>query len=162
GVVLVTWDALPDLTYWIFFRAGPSVSPTEPGSTAIRRAFEPRIVTGLANDTQYAFVMNATNNDSAAGPSSPVVTAVTRPAGDEWVSGPANPTVPQNLNSVAFAGTRFVAVGDAGTILAGDYDYASDSPPGVVSPLGASAGPAWVPPTTPTAPITSANLVSVL
>jgi hypothetical protein len=149
GVVLMTWDVLPDLTYWIFYRAGETVSAAETGSTAIRRAFEPRIVAGLANDTTYAFVMNATNNDSAAGPSSPVVTALTRLAGDIWTSGTAAATTPQNLNAVAFAGTIFVAVGDAGTVLTGIFDYASDAPPGVIS---------WVPATFPS----TANLVSVL
>jgi hypothetical protein len=128
GVALLSWDPLPGLTYWIFYRPGTTVNAAEPGSIAVKNALEPRAVIGLLNDTQYAFVMNATDNDSAAGPSSPVVTTTTRLAGDTWVNGAPIGAVPQNMNALAFSGTRYVAVGDAGTILAGDFAYGSPSP----------------------------------
>lgn len=130
GVALLSWDALPGLTYWIFYRPGTTVTAAETGSIAVRNAQEPRAVTGLLNDTTYAFVMNATNDDSAAGPSSPVVTTTTRLAGDTWVTGAPIPigAPPQNLNALAFSGFRYVAVGDAGTILAGDFNYGQPSP----------------------------------
>jgi hypothetical protein len=130
GVALLTWDALPGLTYWIFYRQGTTVTAAETGSIAVKNALEPRAVIGLLNDTTYAFVMNATDNDSAAGPSSPVVTTTTKLAGDTWVNGAPIPigATPQNLNALAFSGTRYVAVGDAGTILAGDFNYGSPSP----------------------------------
>jgi photosystem II stability/assembly factor-like uncharacterized protein len=130
GVVLMSWDALPDLIYWIFFRPGDSVSAGETGAIAIKNAVAPRPVTGLLNGTQYAFVMNATQNDSAAGPSSLVVTATPRPAGDTWSIGPVLGT--QNLNALAFNGaTRFVTVGNQTTIFAGDFNYGSTNPLGI-------------------------------
>jgi hypothetical protein len=130
GVALLSWDPLPGLTYWIFYRQGTTVTAAETGSIAVKNALEPRAVIGLLNDTTYAFVMNATDNDSAAGPSSPVVTTTTKLAGDTWVNGAPIPigATPQNLNALAFSGTRYVAVGDAGTILAGDFNYGSPSP----------------------------------
>jgi photosystem II stability/assembly factor-like uncharacterized protein len=129
GVVLLSWDPLPGLTYWIFYRQGITVTAAEPGSIAVKNAQEPRAVTGLLNDTQYAFVMNATDEDSAAGPSSPVVIPnKTRLAGDSWTIGAPIGVVPQNMNALAFGGTRYVAVGDAGAILAGDFAYGSASP----------------------------------
>ena len=134
---MLTWDPLPDLTYWIFFRPGTSVAAAETGAIVIKNAVTPRAVLGLTNGTEYAFVMNATQKDSAAGPSSPVVTAMTRLAGDAWTPGPT-PIAPQNLNALASSGfSRFVTVGDATTILYGDFNYGNPNPVGVT---------AWLPP----------------
>jgi photosystem II stability/assembly factor-like uncharacterized protein len=154
GLVVVTWDMLPDLTYWIFFQAGSTVAVAQPGSIAIRRAISPRPVGGLANGTQYAFAMNATHDDSAAGPSSPPVIATPRLAGDVWTSGTPLPLgASQNLKGIAFNGSRFVVVGDAATILAGDFNYTNADPQaqGVTS---------WMAPTSPPSPLT-ANLSAV-
>jgi hypothetical protein len=131
GLVLLTWDMLPDLTYWIFFQPGSDVTAAAPGSIAIRRAVSPRAVGPLQNDTQYAFVMNATHDDSAAGPSSPVVLAKPRRAGKDWAFGAALGSPSPNLKAIAFNGSTFVAVGDGATVFAGAYNYASTSPPGV-------------------------------
>jgi hypothetical protein len=140
GRVTVSWDEQPGLTYWIFFQPGGTVTAAAPGVPLIFGARSPHIVAGLANGTRFAFVMNATNNDSRGGPSSPVVTAVPRLAGAIWTAGvPLGGSAPQNLNGVAFGtvavsgvGTaRLVAVGNAGTIFAGDYNYTRVSPPGV-------------------------------
>jgi photosystem II stability/assembly factor-like uncharacterized protein len=128
GVALLSWATVPGLTYWIFYRQGTTVTAAEIGSIAVKNAVEPRAVTGLLNDQPYAFVMNATDQDSAAGPSSPVVTTTTRLAGDTWITGAPIGVVPQNMNALAFSGTRYVAVGDAGTILAGDFNYGNPSP----------------------------------
>lgn len=140
GLVVISWDMLPDLTYWIFYQPGSTVAVAQPGSIAIRRAFSPRAVGGLTNGTQYAFAMNATHNDSSAGPSSPVVLATPRLAGDTstWASGTPLGNPPQNLKGIAFNGSRFVVVGDAATIFAGDFNYTNTDPPGVS---------AWTPPT---------------
>src|SRR5262245_29680064 len=150
----MSWDALPDLTYWIFFQIGSSVSPTQTGATVIRRAFAPRTVGPLTNGTQYAFVMNATHDDSSAGPSSQVVFATPRLAGANWTSGPALAlpgAPPSDLKAVVFTPTRFVAVGNAVTTAAGtspsvfvaDYSYnsAPPSPPGVNAWTPASSFP---------------------
>jgi len=135
GVVTVNWNRDPELTYWIFYQPGSSVAPAATGVPLIFDAVPPRVVAGLANDTQYAFIMNATREDSKAGPSSPIVVKTPRLAGAEWASGTALGT---NLNGIAFNGSRLVVVGDSGTILAGDYNYTSTNPRGVT---------AWTPPT---------------
>lgn len=154
GLVVISWDMLPDLTYWIFLEAGSSVAVGQPEAFAIRNAISPRPVVGLANGTQYAFVMNATHKDSAAGPNSLPVVATPRLAGDAWTSGTPLPLgAPQNLKGIAFNGSRFVVVGDAATILAGDFIYTNTDPQaqGVTS---------WMPPTSPPSPF-SANLSAV-
>ena len=157
GLVVISWDVLPDLTYWIFFQAGSSVAVAQPESIVIRHAISPRPVAGLLNGTQYAFAMNATHNDSAAGPSSPPVVATPRLAGDTWTLGtplapPPAGTLPQNLKAMASNGSRFVVVGDAATIFAGDFSYTNVDPPGMT---------AWTPPTVPPPGIT-ANFSAVV
>ena len=133
GLVVINWDVLPDLTYWIFFQAGSTVDVASPNSTVIRRAIAPRVISGLANGTQYAFAMNATHNDSAAGPSSTPVVGAPAFAGTNWFAGTPLPLggPPANLRGLAVFGSRFVTVGDATTtgtltsptILAGDFNY---------------------------------------
>src|SRR5713226_8158874 len=146
GQVVVTWDQQPELTYWIFYQPGSSVTPAAPGVPLVFGAISPRVVTGLVNATQYAFIMNATNNDSKAGPNSPIRAQTPRLAGNTWSSGTA--LTGANLNGIAFNGSRLVVVGDSATIFAGDYNYTSITPPGVT---------AWMPPTSVPASFT-ANL----
>ena len=143
GRVTVRWDELPGLTYWIFFQAGSSVEARSPGVPLIFDAHSPRVVAGLANGIEYAFVMNATYQDSPGGPSTPVATAVPRLAGATWTSGAPIGSPPQNLNGVVFGAalSRIVAVGDAGTLLAGDLNYTSTSPPGVTAWTQATSVP---------------------
>lgn len=136
GLVLVSWiqDPDPNLIYWIFYQAGSSVTAAGSGVPLIRSAQSPRVVAGLTNGTQYAFVMNATYKDSPAGPSTAVMTPTPRLAGAAWdTSGTPLGGTAQDLNGIAFNGSRFVAVGNAGSIFAGDYNYASTSPPGVTA-----------------------------
>ena len=149
GRVTVTWKQEPDLTYWIFYQTGSSVTPAAPGATIIRDAVSARVIADLANGTQYAFVMNATKDDSAAGPASPVFPRTPRLAGADWTSGTALGAT--SLNGIAFSGSRLVAVGDLAAIFAGDYNHTSTSPPGVT---------AWLPPTSLPAGFT-ANLSAV-
>jgi hypothetical protein len=149
GRVTVTWTQEPDLTYWIFYQVGSSVVPAAPGATPIRDAVSPHVVANLANGVQYAFVMNATHDDSSAGPASPVFTQTPRLAGADWTSGTALGAT--NLNGIAFSGSRLVAVGDSAAIFTGDHNYTSTNPPGVT---------AWLPPTSLPAGFT-ANLSAV-
>src|SRR5213592_985317 len=143
GQVTVTWDQLPGLTYWIFFQAGSSVTARDPGVPLLFDVQSPRVVGGLTNGVQYAFVMNASDHDSPGGPSTPVVTAVPKLAGASWTSGAPLGSPPQNLNGVVFGAAlnRIVAVGDAGTLLAGDLNYTSASPPGVTAWTPATSVP---------------------
>ena len=143
GLAVVNWDVLPDLTYWIFFQAGDSVSVGATGSLAIRRAIAPRVVSGLTNETQYAFAMNATHNDSSAGPLSLPVLQTPHLAGTTWIAG--TPLAATNLRDLAFNGSRFVTVGDAATIFAGDFSYTAGAFPFTPGPQGVTQ---WMPPTT--------------
>jgi len=149
GQVTVRWNQQSGLTYWIFFQTGSTVTAAAPGVPLIFDAQSPRVVAGLANGTQYAFVMNATNQDSKAGPSTPVVLGFPRLAGAIWTPGaPIVGSVLRNLNGVAFGAVpvssistaRLVAVGDSGSIFSGDYNYTNASPPGVT---------AWTPASVP-------------
>jgi hypothetical protein len=160
GLVTVAWNVLPNLTYWIFVQQGFSVDVGTPNAIAIRRAINPRVVTPLPNGTPFAFVMNATNNDSAAGPNSAPAFATPRLAGGlntttdnttTWAS--ATPLTSANLKDVAFNGTTFVTVGDAPinggtpspTIFAGSFDYPMGLiPPTVGGPQGVTE---WFSPT---------------
>ncbi|HKC47801.1 MAG TPA: hypothetical protein VKB63_09395 [Gemmatimonadales bacterium] len=146
GVILMTWDMLPALTYWIFYAQGSSVSPGQLGSIAIKNAVSPRAVTGLLNDTDYALVMNASNQGSAAGPNSQVVMGRPRLAGNFWTQGSVQGT--HNLNALAFNGTgRYVTVGDGTTIFAGDFNYGHTNPVGVTQWFDRTTNPAitWFP-----------------
>jgi len=142
GQVSVSWNQQAGLTYWIFFQAGSTVTAAAPGVPLIFDAQSPRVVFPLVNGTQYAFVMNATNQDSKAGPSTPVALAVPRLAGANWTSGAPLGGPPQNLNGVAYNPVlnRIVAVGNLApgtpptpTIFAGDFNYTSANPPGVTA-----------------------------
>jgi len=134
GLVTVSWYQLPGLTYWIFFQAGSTVTAADPGVPLLFDVQSPRVVAGLVNGTQYAFVMNASDHDSPGGPSTPVVSAVPRLAGASWTSGAPLGSPPQNLNGAVYGGiSRIVAVGDSGTLLAGDVNYTSTNPPGVTA-----------------------------
>jgi len=139
GVVLMSWDELPELTYWIFYSQGGSVSIGQSGTIAIKNAVSPRAVIGLANDLPYSLLVNATQNGSAAGPNSPTVTAMPRLAGNIWTQGSLQGN--QDLNALAFNGLgRYVTVGEGATIFAGDFNYGHTNPVGVT---------VWSPPTTP-------------
>jgi len=151
GLAVIGFDQEPNLTYWIFYQPGSAVVAAAQGATILRDAISPHVVSGLTNGTQYAFVMNSTSDDSSAGPSSSVVLATPRLAGENWVVGAAIGAMPQNLNGLASSGARFVAVGNAATVLAGDFKYTSASPPGVTE---------WLPPASFPAGFAS-NLVAV-
>jgi hypothetical protein len=144
GRVTISFDQLPGLTYWIFYQAGSSLDPSAPGVSIFRGAASPQVLSTIIsgvflNGTQYAFIMNATKNDSRAGPFSSTEVATPRLAGPNWDVGVALGPVPQNLNGLAFNNlTRLVAVGDSGTVFAGNYDYTHTNPPGVTE---------WLPPT---------------
>jgi len=143
GQVIVTWDQVPGLTYWIFFQAGSTVTARDPGVPLLFDVQSPRVVGGLTNDVQYAFVMNATDKDSPGGPSTPVVTAVPRFAGKDWTSGAPLGSPPQNLNGVVYGAAlnTLVAVGNSGTLLAGTVNYTSSNPPGVTAWTPATSVP---------------------
>jgi hypothetical protein len=122
--VVLSWDNVPGLTYWVYYKAGASVSTGD--HDYIGNGFiSPAVINGLVNDTQYAFMVNASEHGSKTGPSTPVVTATPRLLGPSvpWTIGAQLSS--NSLNSVAFSGSYFVAVGDAATVFTAPYSYTS-------------------------------------
>ncbi|WP_169741350.1 fibronectin type III domain-containing protein [Andreprevotia chitinilytica] len=150
GQITLTWDTVPGQTYWLFYKAGASTSSGDAGAKIIPNVTSPYVLTGLTNGTQYAFVLNATNDGSKAGPSTPSISTSARLVGPTatWTVGTALTT--NTLTSVAYGNSNFVAVGAAGTVYAAPYSYTSTG--GVT---------AWTKPTGLPASLSS-NLTSVI
>ena len=124
GLVALEWDVLAGHTYWVFYKAGATVSQTDYDSFVFK-AQSPLLVTGLTNTTQYAFSLTSTRDGSEFGPYSAPVTATPRllsPA-VPWTVGTSLTT--SNLNDIAFGFSLYAAVGDAATIFSAPYDYTS-------------------------------------
>lgn len=122
--VVLSWDNEPGLTYWVYYKAGSSVTTGD--HDYINTGFtSPAVITGLVNGTQYAFIVNASNDGSKTGPTTPVLTATPRLLGPSvpWAVG--TQLSGNSLNSAAFNNNHFVAVGDAATVFTAPYSYAS-------------------------------------
>lgn len=115
--VVVTWDQQPGLTYWIFSAAAPSITRDNyrefPAARITQPATSPQLITGLTNGTTYSFLINATENGSAAGPSTASIAAVPRLAGSTWTLGTA---LPADINAISIATGGYVAVGAGGML----------------------------------------------
>jgi hypothetical protein len=135
---VLTWDSQPGLTYWVYFKAGSSVS-TSTHDYIKNGIASPYVVSGLANGTQYAFIINASDNGSKTGPTTPVVTATPRLLGPGVPWTVATPLTGNALNDIAFNGNHFVAVGDGATLFSAPYSYTATG--GVSSWSPASALP---------------------
>ena len=121
---VLSWDNVPGLTYWVYYKAGSSVTTGD--HDYIGTGFtSPAVITGLANGTQYAFIVNASNNGSKTGPTTAVMTATPRLLGPAvpWSAG--TPLSGNNLNSVAFNGSSYVAVGDGAAVFTAAHSYTS-------------------------------------
>ena len=121
---VLSWDNEPGLTYWVYYKVGSSVTTGD--HDFINTGYtSPAVITGLVNGTQYAFIVNASNNGSKTGPTTPVLTATPRLLGPSvpWTAGTQLSS--NALNSVAFNNSNFVAVGDAATLFTAPYSYTS-------------------------------------
>lgn len=119
---VLTWDSQPGLTYWLYYKAGSSVS-TATHDYIMKGITSPHVVSGLANGTQYAFIINASDNGSKTGPTTPVMTATPRRLGPGVPWTVAAPLTGNALNDIAFNGSRFVAVGDGAALFSAPYSY---------------------------------------
>lgn len=153
SLVVLDWDELPGLKYWIFYREGPDVEFGNHDRTLVN-VKPPYLVTDLLNDTQYAFTVTSSRGNSPVGPFSPSITSTPRLL---------SPSIPwktdgivftsENLNSITFGNDTYVTVGNAATIFSATYDYAQAG--------GIDPGTGWVAPTVN--PLSgSTNLTSII
>lgn len=117
--IVVTWDMESGVEYWLWKAAGDGVTPqncsamlycsTLPGATS------PTSVYGLANGTVYSFSINSRIDNGPGGSGSASISATPRLAGATWTVGTAQGA--DALRGVAYGNSKFVAVGDANTLL---------------------------------------------
>lgn len=114
---VVTWNAEPGLTYWVFSAAAPSITRDNfnqfAGARITQPAVSPQLITGLVNGTTYSFLINATSSGSAAGPATASIAVVPRLAGSSWTAGTP---LGADLNAIGFGSAKYVAVGAGGAI----------------------------------------------
>ncbi len=125
----ISWVADPGVEYWLFYAPASSISTTNwnslPSSYAIVKAVSPQIVTGLVNDTTYAFTLNGRINGGPGGSGTPSVATVPRMAGNSWSAASAigandlravmsGATTAATVNTPA--GIMYVAAGANGTM----------------------------------------------
>jgi hypothetical protein len=122
--VIVSWDAEPDVDYWIFFGTGTDITTdnwANRNGVAIPGATSPRIITGLRNGVTYSFTINGRKDRGPGGPGAPTQVAVPMVAGSTWA--PGTPLGTASLNSIAagtiITGFGVAAVGDGGAIFSG-------------------------------------------
>lgn len=115
GKVVLTWDAQPGQIYAVYYKVGSSVTVGDYDNLIVPIT-SPYTVSNLANQTQYAFILNATAEGGVPGPATPVVTTVpgATGAGIAWTIG--TPLSTSALRGVAFGQNIFVAVGVAATV----------------------------------------------
>jgi hypothetical protein len=122
--VIVSWDAEPDVDYWIFFGTGTGITTdnwANRNGVAIPNATSPRIITGLRNGVTYSFTINGRKDRGPGGPGAPTQEAVPMVAGSTWA--PGAPLGTARLNSIAagtiITGFGVATVGDGGAIFSG-------------------------------------------
>jgi hypothetical protein len=125
--VIVTWDMVPGVEYWIFKAAGSGVTPQNCSamlecSTAVN-VTSPASISGLTNGQIYSFSVNGRIDGGPGGPGSVAVDATPRQAGAIWTAG-TSPSASKDLLGVAYGaydatGSKYVAVGTACAMYSG-------------------------------------------
>jgi len=120
--VTITWAAGAGVEYWLWYKEGNTVAAGDKtAKTKIQSLASPYLLTGLTNDTGYAFTMNGRTGGGSGGPGSAVVTATPSLAGGTWANGGTIGAAGSgNLRGIAYGvvsgathGT-YLAVGDGG------------------------------------------------
>jgi photosystem II stability/assembly factor-like uncharacterized protein len=128
--VVLTWDMVPGVQYWIWESTVPGVTPQNCSSNAscytATNATSPASVssyisgtsTPLVNGTTYYYSINGRTGGGPGGTGSMAVSATPRLSGATWTTGTAATT--SSLRGVTYGttayGTIFVAVGDGGAL----------------------------------------------
>lgn len=126
SLVVVDWDTVPGRTYWIFYNQGSDVS-LEDFDRILLNVYPPYILQGLENDTQYAFAVTSSKDNSKVGPFSPALPATPRLLSPSvfWEFGTALGGGANDLQGIAFGNNTYVTVGNAATVFAATYEYPS-------------------------------------
>lgn len=135
GRVILTWDPVPNVDFWIFTATVPSLTAFNwtglPNAHAYIKAATPFYLCGLYNGTQYYFAANGRTNGGPGGTSSPTITTTNSPypynaSAVPWTAGSTSPT--PNLLGAGYTGLTtcsnnatsaagiFAAVGQGGAI----------------------------------------------
>jgi predicted small lipoprotein YifL len=113
----VTWTMVPNVEYWLFYAPANEITQDNwdklPGAGVIRPAASPTILTGLANGTTYSLFIDGRIDSGPAGPGTPSMSVMPRPAGASWTASTSLGSM--ELRSLAL-GAVFVAVGSGGEI----------------------------------------------
>ena len=120
--IVIDWVQEPGVEYWLWFKAGDTVSAGEKTASYRLNITAPYILTGLTNGTKYAITINGRTNGGPGGPGSALQTATPRAAGSVWLAGGALGSsnairsVAHGLSSSSATTYSYVAVGDNGVI----------------------------------------------
>jgi hypothetical protein len=148
--VIVTWDMVSGVEYWIFHANGTGVTPENCSTmplcyTTVNVTSPASVTTGLTNDLLFSFSINGRKNGGAGGPGSAAVQTSPRLSGEAgtWTLG--TPPTTYNLRGVAYGASaaKFVAAGDSGALYSGSVYTIPDAT------LGATTGITWSPLTNP-------------
>jgi hypothetical protein len=117
----ITWDAAPNVEYWVFAAPGSNTTTDNwlsLGGSSYPKATSPHTVasfpTGrLVNGTLYSFTINGRIDGGPGGQGSPSISVTPRLAGVSWTNGYT--FSPNDLNGITY-GSVFVAVGNNGAL----------------------------------------------
>jgi hypothetical protein len=114
GQLTISWNVISGESYNIYWSTSSGVTKT--GGTKISNVTSPYTHTGRTNGTTYYYVVTAVDSSGESAESSQVsATPTSQDAGITWTQRTAGTT--NSLDDVAWSGTKFVAVGESGTIL---------------------------------------------
>jgi len=118
--VVITWDSHPGQYYDLYFKIGSNVTQSDYDGLKLSIT-SPYTLINLVNQTQYAFILTASNSGGVAGPPTPVVTATPGSTGTglSWTIN--SPLSAAALRGVASGGNTLVTVGTSAAIYTAQY-----------------------------------------
>jgi hypothetical protein len=136
--VIVAWDMVGGVQYWLWSAVGAGITPQTCSSMSLCTTsfgvVSPTTFLGLSNGTTYSFTINGRKDGGPGGPGSAAVEATPKLAGATWTTGTT--TSASTLRGVAY-GAMYVAVGDNGALYSGTAYTIPDAT------LGVKTGITW-------------------